>query len=307
MLISHIKKIFCIFFSLFFLSNTTSAQDKNSNSDDKASYFKASIAYLSNSVYNGRKDSLTTPYITPSISYFNKSGFYANASLSYLPSSSQKRIDLFTLEAGYDFNITSALSSGFYADKYFYNQASTNIQSDIKGEAGGNLAYDFGFLQLSTSVDVLFDTKTDFSVTPGINHAFYIGSDNNQWTINPGITANISTLNFYEGYTNRRAGKNAAKPNGATATATTSITNRSTGLTLLAYECAIPISYDAQKWGFAFTPTLALPQNPIYTSTTTTVTTRAGLSTAATKNSTPISEKNLTSTFYAELSFYLKF
>lgn len=301
------KLIISLSFIFFGFVNTISAQSKDA--DVKDSYFKGSLTYLSNSVYNGRKDSLKTPYVIPALGYYDKSGFYTNGSLSYLVSAAEKRIDLFALEVGYNFDITTQLSGGIYVNKYFYNKSSTNVQSDIKGALGGNLSYDFGPIQFSAGADVVFANKTDFALNGGIAHAFYIGEGDNQWTINPSVTANMSTLNFYEGYTNRRAGKNAQKANGngATVTTTTAVTNRSTGLTLLDYELSIPISYDAEKWGCSFTPTLASPQNPIYTTTTTTLTPRIGNPISATGNSTPPSEKTLSTTFYAEVGIYFKF
>ena len=307
MLKQHIKHIFFIILLLIaFTSTTLLAQD----STKEKSYFKASISYLSNSVYNGRKDSLLYPYITPTLGYYDKSGFFVNGSLSYLRSSSEKRIDLFTLGVGYDFEITPKLSGGVYADKYFYNQSSTNIQSDIKGNIGGNLSYNFGLFQLNAGADVLFASKSDFAINGGIAHAFYIGDEPSQWSITPTATVHISTLNFYEGYTSRRAGKNVQNANANTGTVTTvtTINNRGTGLTLLDYELSVPITYDAKSWGFAITPTLALPQNPIYTSTTTTFKPAFGMGTISqTNNSTPQSEKLFGTPFYAEVSVYFKF
>ncbi|MBC7722122.1 MAG: hypothetical protein H7068_08870 [Pedobacter sp.] len=303
-----IKFVFFIILVVLATNSALLAQD----STKEKSYFKASISYLTNSVYNGRKDSLLYPYITPTLGYYDKSGFYVNGSLSYLRSSSEKRIDLFTLGVGYDFDISTNLSGGIYADKYFYNNSSTNIQSDIKGNVGGSLSYDFGLLQLSAGADVLFASKSDFAVNGGIAHAFYIGDEsNNRWSITPTATAHMSTLNFYEGYTNRRAGKTAqnGNPNAGTVTSVTSITNRGgTELTLLDYELSLPITYDAKGWGFAITPTLALPQNPIYTSTTTTFKPAFGTGTTTqTSNSTPQSEKSFGTPFYAEVSLYFKF
>lgn len=69
------------------------------------SYFSLGLNYLSNSVYNGRKDSLATPYLTPSLGYYDKSGFFVSGSLSYLMRTGASRIDLFSLDAGYDFSI----------------------------------------------------------------------------------------------------------------------------------------------------------------------------------------------------------
>ena len=251
----QITLLFIVFSFIVLKANAQSTQDK----DTTKSYFKASLGYLSNAVYNGRQDSIVYPYITPTFGYYDKSGFYVNGSLSYLAASTEKRIDLFTLEVGYDFDIATNFSGGIYADKYFYNTASTNVKSDIKGVAGASFSYDFDVLQLSAGTDILFATKKDFSLNAGIGHAFTIGNEGNQWTINPTATVNASTLNFYEGYTNRRAGKNAQKngANAGTVTSVTTITNRSNGLTLLDYELALPISYDAPKWGFVGRPVLA--------------------------------------------------
>jgi hypothetical protein len=46
----------------------------------------------------GRFDSITSPYIVPSIGYYDALVF-ADASLSYLMKSSENRIDLFLLTA----------------------------------------------------------------------------------------------------------------------------------------------------------------------------------------------------------------
>ena len=299
--------------TLLFIVSSFVAVSANAQSQDKdttKSYFKASLSYLSDGVYNGRKDSLATPYFTPTFGYYDKGGFHASGSLSYLAASTEKRIDLFTLEVGYDFDITKKLSGGVYADKYFYNTASTNVQSDIKGTAGVSLSYDLDVLQISAGTGIVFATKKDFSVNASIGHAFAIGDEGNQWTINPSASVNASTLHFYEGYTDRRAGKNAEK-NGASAgtvTSTTTITNRGSGLTLLDYELSLPISYDAAKWGFSFTPTLAIPQNPIYTSTTTSYKPRIGNTNfSQTSDSTPSTERNFGTPFFAEVSVYVKF
>ena len=67
-----------------------SAQEK---SKEEQSYFKLSGSYLTNAVYNGRKDSATLPYITPSLAYYDKSGFNIGVSASYLNSADAHRID----------------------------------------------------------------------------------------------------------------------------------------------------------------------------------------------------------------------
>ncbi len=294
----------CCMYSVF-----SSAQEKETKkTDDKhTSYFKASANYLSNSLYNGRKDSLATPYISPGIGYYDKSGFYITGGISYLASSSESRIDLVSFDAGYDFSFSDNFTGGVYANKSFYNQSSTAVKSDIKGSIGGTLSYDLGFLQLSTGIDVLFADKADIALNFGLAHAFYVGDKDDLWTITPSVTTNLSTLNFYEGYTNRRVGKNAKSkiPNLASITTTTTVNNSK--LTLMDYEISLPINYDGKKWGLFFTPTLALPQNPISTTTVSNIKLKNGTESTETHDTTPPSEKNLQNTFYVEVGVYIKF
>ena len=112
----HIR--FCI--SLLLFSFIANAQDQPQEKKDK-SYFQVGLKYLSDNVYLGRKDSATISYITPTLGYYNKSGFYITGGISYQPNNGANRIDLATIEAGYDFSIKDKFYGGLYAGKYFYS------------------------------------------------------------------------------------------------------------------------------------------------------------------------------------------
>lgn len=302
----QLKKILLPF--ACFISFIALAQEKEAIKDATKSFFKAEGNFVSNSVYLGRKDSARLPYITPSIGYYNKSGFYASASAAY--STTDKRFDYFSLDAGYDFSLSSKLSGSVYANKSFYNDNSNNVSSDIGAGIGTGLTYDFGVVQLHGGLDVSFASKTDYGVNFSIYRSFYFGSDE-QWSLSPSVTANLNTLNFYEGYTNSSNGKKQKLKNPlvASVTSTTVITNKNANtLTLMDYEISIPLSYDTKTWGVYFTPTLAIPQNAIYTKTTSVITLRNGTTnTPPAYDSTPDSEKNLKGRFYAEVGVYFKF
>lgn len=94
---------------LIFASNTLVAQyDKSSSkkkNNDKVSYGLISINYISDAVFMGRKDSISAPYLYPSILYHHKSGLYAKGSFSYLTKANESRIDLFLITAGIDFSV----------------------------------------------------------------------------------------------------------------------------------------------------------------------------------------------------------
>jgi hypothetical protein len=282
-------------------------QEKKKDSSSSNSYGKLSLSYLNNAIYNGRKDSLTTPYITPSIGYYDKSGFYVSGALSYLSSAKESRIDLFSLDIGYNISITNQLSSNFYANKSFYNQSSTAVKSDIKGSLGAAFNYDLSAFQLNLATEAIFSQKTDLSLNLGLGHAFNSGDADHLLSINPSVNSNWSTLNFYEGFTSRKVSKKIGQTvaNLASATATTTVDKNR--FTLLDYELSVPLSYDTKTFGFYLTPTFAIPQNPINTTTSTVIKLKNGTQTTQVQNSTPLSEKTLENSFYFELGIYIKF
>ena len=289
--------------------NITKAKEKVTTKEKPDnSYFGTSFSYLTNTVYNGRQDSLSTTSLTPVIGYFNKSGFYLTGSLSYIHSVSESSINLFALSTGYNFTIIKdKLTGGISAGKNYYNSGSTTIKSDEKGGIGANLNYDLDFISLSFGTDVLFTTGTDISGNFSLAHEFKIEGENaTSWALTPTASVDMSTLNFYEAYTNSRIGKNAKKRNANinTVTSVTTITSHN-GFTVLDYGFQLPIVYEAKTWGVSFTPQLALPINPILTTTTTTYTYKKNNAPLTeTVNSTPEAEKNLKPAFCFELAVH---
>jgi hypothetical protein len=295
------KKISILSLLIIALMGSVMAQD--STKVAKKSYFKGSISYLTNAVYGGRKDSLVNPYITPSIGYYNKSGFFVEGSLSYLAASGDSGIDLFALQTGYDFTFGDQLSGGIYGSKYFYATSSTAIRSESKGSVGGNLSYDPGFATFSGGLDLSFSKKADINVLGAISHPFYLGDTGNEWSITPTTSVNLGTQNYFEDYLvnrknkvgKRMAGGNKSGKKGgssSTTTITTTKTKSSSSFNLLDYELSVPITYDSKKWGVYFTPTYAIPENPISVPSSTGI----GYET-----------ESLVNTFYSELGVYLKF
>lgn len=286
-----IKIIYTILFTICIVSFTV-AQDSSKN--NKPSYFKVSTSYLTNSVYGGRKDSTTLPYITPSIGYYDKSGFFVKGSLAYLSATGNSRIDLFSVETGYDFTISDNLSGGIYASKYFYNNSSTAVRSEMKGGLGGNLDYDLGAITLSSGLDLSFSSKTDITASGAVAHGIYFGEKGNEWGFTPTIAINFGTQNYYQDYIKNRKSKGGSRGSGGNSggSGSTIVTSGSNKFNILDYELSAPITYDGNKWGLFFTPTYAIPQNP--------------LSIASSSSSDYVTEK-LDNSFFAEFGIYIKF
>ena len=309
--------IITFIFSLFIATNlmsqiknmpkaVTTAHAEKGNKDEILSYFKLDASYLTNSVYLGRKDSLTLPYITPALSYYHKSGLYASVYVGFLNSKETKQVDYYSFDLGYEFKITDNMTANVYGDKTFNNDSSNRVNGDINGRLNANLTYDFNVVELSSEFNTYFSAKTDFAFFSSINHAFYLGKEDRQWTINPTALVNFSTLNFYEGYTSGKVGrKQLLNPNIVSVTATTTVENNK--MTLMNYELSLPISFETKRFGFYITPTYSIPHNAINTKTVIVATRKNGTKSINTVNSTPYSERYLEKTFYGEIGFNVKF
>lgn len=281
-----ISKVYLLLFLLTGLtfSAASSAQDSLPKSNNP-SYFKFSTGYLSNAVYNGRKDSLAIPYITPSLGYFDKSGFYVSTSLSYLAAKGSRRIDLVSLSAGYDFTIGSSFDGGIYASKDFYSRSSTAARSEITGSLGAYFSYNPGPVTLGGGVDMLLSANSDITVSSSLSHAFSFGKTGDAWGISPTLSAGFGTQHYYQTLLKNRP----KKKNGNQAGVQVQENNQ---FSILSYEISLPLTYDANKWGFYFTPTYAIPKSPV---------------SRTNPGGTVFIVEKLENVFYAELGFYVKF
>tara|TARA_R110002049_G_scaffold272304_2_gene449802 strand:+ start:10156 stop:10599 length:444 start_codon:yes stop_codon:yes gene_type:complete len=143
------KHIWLVILLSIIISKTASCQD-NEDTDYQtiykdSSYFSVSLGFISDAVFLGRKDSISAPYLFPTITYYNKSGLYAAGSFSYLTKSNESRIDLFLGTVGYSFNIKK-LKADLSASKYFFNEDSYNVISQIDADLTLSLTYDFKYL-----------------------------------------------------------------------------------------------------------------------------------------------------------------
>lgn len=260
------------------------------------SYFSLGMSYLSNSVYNGRKDSLATPYLTPSLGYYDKSGFFVSGSLSYLMRSGSSRIDLFSLEAGYDFTIKK-FDGEIAVSKSFYNDSSTNVKSQISASVYASGGYDLGFIKPSFDAAVDFGSATDFMLGLGLEHSFYAANDNLE--ITPTFMANGSTQNYYGSYYNKRRVGGKRKTGGIVYDVSAVVENASQ-FKMLDYELSLPLHYTMNKFGFSITPVYAIPVNPAVVTIT-----RVQEGTGITK--TRSSVESISSSFYCSFGITWQF
>ncbi|HEY8970207.1 MAG TPA: hypothetical protein VIM64_13980 [Puia sp.] len=262
----HTSLVMLLSFYMSFGQDSTSVvkdstnPGKDSSKAGTRSYFKASMNYQSDNVYLGRKDTAALPYFIPMITYYHKSGLYFAASAAYLHTSTEQRIDVVTLEGGYDFEV-GKYGGEVYFSKYFYNSQSTSVTSGITASLAFENEYDFGFIKPTLTATLDLGTKTDFQGAFGLEHTFELFKD--KLEITPSIVANGSTLNFYNSYYRT---KHFTKRKGQkTITGTVSITGTvedASTFKILDYEPGMSVKYFAGRWTFSFSPVCALPVHP---------------------------------------------
>lgn len=283
--------------SCLFIASLTQAQDSTdqTTSDPPHSYGKLSISYLSNSVYNGRKDSIPLPYATAAIGYYHKSGLYVTGSLNYLISSTQSRLDLVELTAGYSFS-KGNWDGDFSGYKSFYNNDSKNIRSGIGGGLDGYTSYDIGFIKPSLQGGLTFGKKTDYLLGVGLEHGFEFFDE--KLEITPSFLANAGSNNYYGTYYEYKTfGRRRKSGTYKTVAVDVSDASRFKWQDL---EFSLPMVYDAGKFSIGFTPCYAIPVNPAQVSIQAT-------SSTGTVYPKRIIQEKLSNTFFYTIDLSLKF
>jgi len=238
------------------------------NIKNKESYFSVDINYISDAVFMGRKDSITAPYLYPSMTYHHKSGFYGTGSLSYLTKSDQSRVDLFLFTTGFDFTIKK-LTGDLSVTKYFFNEDSYNVISEVEADVTANLTYDLDFMNVSIAASSYFNknSSSDFFLSSELSHDFI--SDNLKFQISPTIGVYLGSQNFYEEYyinnrigSDRGSGNGHGSGSGTTVETTTTISiQESEKFNMMAAEFSLPMWYTSKSLTFSFLPALVLPQS----------------------------------------------
>ncbi|WP_345276471.1 hypothetical protein [Litoribaculum gwangyangense] len=287
---------FIRFLLLFLLGNSIFSQSEikkevQTNGAD-SSYVSLSLGYINDAVFFGRKDSISAPYLYPSITYFNKSGFYATGSFSYLTKSNESRIDLFLGTIGYDFNIRK-LQGDISFTKYFFNTDSYNVISEVEADISAIMVYDLDILNVGVGATLFINKNSgsDFFLYSEISHDFV--TKHQRFQISPTAGIYFGSQNFYEEYYinnrfgNGSRGKGSGQGNvGNTQTAVTSVVlEESEKFSLMAIEFSLPIWYVNKPYILGLSPYFIIPKTP-----------------ATLTTETDIYKEDLDNTFYFMLS-----
>ncbi|MCC8358715.1 hypothetical protein [Salinimicrobium sediminilitoris] len=266
------KIIITFFLLLMVVQGNLKAQTPEGSTSD-FSYFLGDLSYINDAVFMGRRDSIAAPYAYASMGYFDKSGFYGNASASYLVSSAEERFDLFLISAGYLLT-NKNFTVGISGTKYFFDDESYNVLSEIEGDITGLVSYDFRVTELTLSGASYFSSSSspDFTVNLMIDRNFY--AINKKLVISPALILSAGTQYFYEEYYNtsrlgnrKGGGSEQQGPGngpGGPAMMQSEVINVSISeaseFNILNIEAQLPLQYYYKSFIFSFTPMVSFPQ-----------------------------------------------
>lgn len=247
---------------LFAQNNPKSSIEK---SNEEESYLLADISYMNDALFMGRRDSIAAPYILPSIGYYDKSGFFADVSASWLTSSEEQRVDLFLVTAGYLFG-AGKWTGGISGTAYFYDEDSYNVQSEVVADITGILSYDLKAVELSVYASSYFNKNSSPDIFLGLmaDHTFYAAGNN--FLITPRVSLYAGSQYFYEEYYstsrlgNRKGHGKGSGTNGPTEATSVKIAEASE-FNLLNVDLSLPLQYYHNQFIFSFTPAWAFPQS----------------------------------------------
>lgn len=263
----------------------------------KKSYAMAGLSYLNDNVYLGRKDTVRLPYLTFTIAYYHKSGFFIDGDVNYL-ASSDSRIDAVDFDAGYSFTANKYSGEATFS-KYFYSSQSTNVKSAVKSSLSYFNSYDFGCIMPTFTAFLNFANKTDIGGILGLEHTFYAIDD--KLDITPTFTANASTQNYYNNYykTRRYTIKRKKKAPVTGVASITGVVENASDLKVLDYEASIPVDFQVGKFTFSANPVYAFPVNPSLVQVTTIK--------ANNTSTTRVNTEKIKNTFFVTLGLTYKF
>lgn len=234
---------------------------------NRKSEVRVGLRYSSDYLYMGRSDSLKAPYLTPSVGYYHKSGFFVRSHLSYLTAKDQGRIDMYGFSGGYEY-YGEKLALGLSLSEYIFNDASYVVQAEMNTYVNAYAGYDFEVFMLFADAGAGFSDATDIFLTFDISRMFY--TLRNKLLIMPSLSLNMGTQRYYDQYYQYRSpesgfgqGGNGKGKDGQQQPPTVTVNIlESDKFQILDYEASLQLTYKLNRIRLFSIATWTFPVNP---------------------------------------------
>ena len=224
------------------------------------------LRYTSDYLYMGRSDSAKAPYLSPSIGYYHKSGFFLRSSLSYLTAKEEGRVDMITFSGGYDYYVND-LAVGISITEYFFSDLSYNVMAEMNTYLNAYVGYDFSLFMLYADASLGFSEGTDVFLGAELSRTLY--TLKRKLLVTPSLYVNAGTQYYYNEYYKNRSEQTGAggkgKGKGASAQPPSTPTMQvveSDKFKILDYEMGVNVTYKIKKLRLFASSTWTIPVNP---------------------------------------------
>lgn len=190
------------------------------------SEFMVSLSYGNNPAYGGKKVDVNRPivlkpFLSPTLSYYHKSGLFASASTYYMFNATQKPFFETDLSIGYDYTKKRDFITGVNYTRFFYADSSDMPFTPINNEVFAYFLYrkwwlepgvilDYGWGERSYRLNRFFTRSisgADFNMMLDVRHTFIIPeifTSEDALMIVPIVALTAGTANYYS---NLKAGQ----------------------------------------------------------------------------------------------------
>jgi hypothetical protein len=243
------------------------SQSTDSTSNNKKLSLKLGTEFISNQTYVGRTDSAKLPVIIPHINLETRFGLFVKASGYLNLSGGSCSFDGVSIEPGYEFSKGNWDGSISFT-KNFISGNSNLIIAPVKSSIDFYLEKTYKLITPSFGAEYLFsDEGNDFIFYTGVSKEITIANYKKDplVTIDPAVTVNGGTQNFYysflKNYSGNGHGKNKSNKKGNNPPVTQTTETESQRFALLSTSFELPISLTKGKFEWKTTPALELPFN----------------------------------------------
>jgi hypothetical protein len=190
------------------------------------SEFMLSLSYGNNPAYGGKKLDVVRPivlkpFISPSLSYYHKTGAFASIATYYMFNATQKPLFETDLSVGYDYTKNRQLITGINYTRYIYADSSDMPFTPIENEMFAYFLYrrwwlepglilDYGWGKRTVKINRFFNrdiTGSDFNMMLDVRHTFIfpeLTGEHDALMIIPIMAITAGTANYYS---NLKAGQ----------------------------------------------------------------------------------------------------
>ncbi len=218
--------------------------------------------------YHGRKTTDKNLLgLTPYASVKFKPGLYALAAANLTPSGNELYDGTYA-QGGYKHEFSKKISAGLYVSKYFYPDASTQLNSDVDFGAGANIWVEIGDLTINPHVG--YDIGGENDINNSLSVDYFIAKTgfgergNNILVLDPAIKVFAGSQHFYENYYDRRVLRFFFENYPVTRPVIRSSLqklNEAAKYDLLSAQLSLPVTYYVKKVGIEIAPQLVVPFN----------------------------------------------